>query len=58
MLQLIDEVLADPGISHMINSTNIWTSADFMTKVGILENPPADWKDMSSQRLPPARAAE
>jgi hypothetical protein len=51
MLQLIDEVLADPGISHMIKSANIWTSADFMTKVGILENPPADWKDMSSQRL-------
>jgi hypothetical protein len=41
MLQLIDEVLADPGISHMIKSGSIWTSADFMTKVGILENPPA-----------------
>jgi hypothetical protein len=40
-------MLADSTIIDAIKPVNTWTSAEIMTKVGTMENPPTDWKDMS-----------
>jgi len=42
----IMQVLADPAIQYNTKVGGIQTFVGFMTKVGTLKNPPADWKEM------------
>jgi NitT/TauT family transport system substrate-binding protein len=42
----IMEVLADPAIMYNTKLGGIGPFVSFMTKVGTLKNPPANWKDM------------
>jgi NitT/TauT family transport system substrate-binding protein len=45
-IEEIMEVLADPAIQYNTKVGGIQSFVSFMTKVGTLKNPPADWKDM------------
>ena len=42
----IMEVLADPAIQYTTKVMGIGAFVTFMTKVGTLKNPPADWREM------------
>jgi len=42
----IMEVLADPAIQYTVKVGGIQSFVSFMSKVGTLKNPPADWKEM------------
>ena len=42
----IMEVLADPAIQYTTKVGGIQSFVSFMTKVGTLKTPPADWRDM------------
>jgi len=42
----ITEVLADPAIQYTTKVMGIGAFVTFMTKVGTLKNPPADWREM------------
>ncbi len=51
-------MLPDSTIIGAIKPVNTWTSTEIMTKVGTMENPPADWKDMSFPEAAASVAAE